>query len=179
MRPVTHSAGDGRQARAGTWRPALLVAAAVFAFWVVVSGSLRLPDLVVGGVVALLLGQWSVRFLWSGAAPAVPGSLLLVLPAHLLLLAGEVALAALHVARLVLDPRLPIRPRLVQCRTGLRSAAARTTFALSLTLTPGTLAVDAEGSCFLVHCLDEDSAQRLLEGALERRVARMFGEDAA
>jgi multicomponent Na+:H+ antiporter subunit E len=176
---VTQLPGDGRRPRAAARRAALFVAASVLAFWVVVSGSLRLPDLAVGIVVALLLGGWSVRFLWSGAAPAVSGRLLLALPAHLVLLAGEVALAALHVARLVLDPRLPIRPRLVQCRTDLRSPAARTTFALSLTLTPGTLAVDAQGGCFLVHCLDEDSARRLLDGALERRVARMFGEDAA
>ncbi len=179
MRPATHPSGDGRQVRAGARCAALFVAASVFVFWVVASGSLRSADLAVGFVVALLLGGWSVRFLWSGEAPGVSGRLLLALPGHLLLLAGEVGVAALHVARLVLDPRLPIRPRLVQCRTGLRSPAARTTFALSLTLTPGTLAVDAEAGCFLVHCLDEDSAQRLLDGALERRVARMFGEDAA
>ncbi len=151
----------------------------MFVFWVIASASLRVPDLAVGIVVALLLGAWSVRFLWSGVAPAVSVRLFFALPGHLLLLAGEVAAAAVHVARLVLDPRLPIRPRLVQCRTGLRSPAARTTFALSLTLTPGTLAVDAEDGCFLVHCLDEDSARRLLDGALERRVAHMFGEDVA
>jgi multicomponent Na+:H+ antiporter subunit E len=157
----------------------LFVASAVFVFWVVASASFRPSDLAVGMVTALLLGGWSVRFLWSGVAPAVSGNLLRALPEHVLLLAGEVALAAVHVARLVLDPRLPVRPRLVRYRTSLRSPSARTTFALSLTLTPGTLAVDAEAGCFLVHCLDEDSARRLLNGALERRVARMFAEDTA
>ena len=176
---MTHGPGEGRQARVAARRAVLFVAGSVFAFWIVASGSLRPADLAIGVVVALVLGSWSVRFLWSGKPPVMPGRLLRALPGHLLLLAGEVAMAAVHVARLVLDPRLPIRPRLVQCRTGLRSPAARTTFALSLTLTPGTLAVDADAGCFLVHCLDDDSARRLLDGALERRVARMFGEDLA
>lgn len=175
---MTHPPVDGRQARTAARRWALFVAVSVFAFWVVASASFQPSDLAIGLVLALLLGAWSVRFLWSGTAPDVSGHVLFALPGHLLLLAGEVALAAAHVARLVLDPRLPIRPRLVRCRTGLRSPVARTTFALSLTLTPGTLAVDTEAGCFLVHCLDEDSERRLLSGALERRVARMFGEGA-
>jgi multicomponent Na+:H+ antiporter subunit E len=149
----------------------------VFAFWVVASGSLRTSDLVIGMVVAVLLGGWSVDFLWSGVGPAVPGRMLSALPGHLLLLSGEVALAAVHVARVVLDPRLPIRPRLVRYRTALHNPAAQTVFALSLTLTPGTLVVDTRAGIFLVHCLDEASALRLLDGAVEQRVARMFAED--
>ena len=177
MRPVRHPSEGGRRAGPATRRAAVLLTASVFVFWVVVSGSLRTSDLVIGMLLALLLGGWSVRYLWSGAAPAVPGRMLSALPGHLLLLAGEVALAAVHVARLVLDPRLPIRPRLVRYRTALRNPAAQTAFALSLTLTPGTLVVDTRAGIFLVHCLDEDSARRLLDGALEQRVARMFAED--
>lgn len=177
MRPATNPVPGEGQARAGALRPALAAAVAVFVFWLVVSASLAPADLVAGALLAAALGWWSARFLWAGAAPVVAPRLLLRLPNHLARLAGEVVVAALHVARLVLDPRLPVAPRLLRLETGLRSPAARITFALSLTLTPGTLAIDLEDGSFLVHCLDDASARRLLEGVLERRIAWVFGEE--
>lgn len=177
MRPATNPVPPEGQASAGGLRPALATALAVFAFWLVVSASLAPADIAAGALLAAILGRWSARFLWAGAAPVTSARLLLTVPWHLARLAAEVVVAALHVARLVLDPRLPVMPRLLRIETGLGSRAARITFALSLTLTPGTLAVDLEDGVFLVHCLDEASAARLLEGTLERRIARMFGEE--
>ena len=34
-----------------------------------------------------------------------------------------------------------------------------------------------DGGTFLVHCLDEASATRILSGELERRVARVFEQE--
>ncbi|NGP52677.1 Na+/H+ antiporter subunit E [Thioalkalivibrio sp. XN8] len=178
MRPPTKPVPREGRARTGTLRAATAAALAVFAFWLIVSASLDPADLAAGALLAVLLGWWSARFLWAGAPPVIAPGVLLGLPGHLVRLAGEVVVAALHVARLVLDPRLRVAPRLLRIRTGLRSPAARITFALSLTLTPGTLAIDLEDGVFLVHCLDEASAERLLDGALERRIARVFGEEA-
>lgn len=152
----------------------------VFAFWLAVSASLALEDLLVGAVLSGLLGWWSARFLWSGAAPWLAPRQVLALLRYLGVFGVEVLRSAAHVARVVLDPRLPIRPRLVVCETRLRSEAARVAFAQSLTLTPGTLTIDMNGGTFLVHCLDEASAAQLLDGTLEARIARVFepGEDA-
>lgn len=146
----------------------------VFAFWLVISASLAPADLLLGVALSLLLGWWSVRFLWAGEAPRVS------LREAALMLRGspgfglEVFLAALHVARLVLDPRLPISPRLVVCRTALRRDISRIAFAQAVTLTPGTLTVDMRDGDFLLHCLDEAAAQRVLDGSLERQVAGIF-----
>ena len=152
----------------------LATGAVVFLFWLVISASLAPSDLALGLALSLLLGAWSVRFLWAGEAPRVS------LREAALMLRGspgfalQVMLAALHVARLVLDPRLPIDPRLVTCRTGLRRDISRIAFAQAVTLTPGTLTVDMRGGDFLLHCLDEASARRVLDGSLERQVARVF-----
>lgn len=153
---------------------------AVFAFWLVISPSLAPADLALGAAVSLLLGWWSARFLWAGAAPALSPRQLLALARYLWVFSGQVFLAALHVARVVIDPRLPIQPRLVVCRTRLRHETSRIAFAHSVSLTPGTLTVDMIGGEFLVHCLDEASAAQLLSGALEARVAQVFepGEQA-
>lgn len=147
---------------------------AVFAFWLVISGSLAPADLLLGGALALLLGWWSARFLWAGHAPQVSVRQLFALLHYLLLFSGQVFLAAVHVARVVVDPRLPIRPRLIICRTGLQREVSRIAFAHSVSLTPGTLTVDMDGGTFLVHCLDEASAAGIRSGEIERRVARVF-----
>jgi multicomponent Na+:H+ antiporter subunit E len=47
-------------------------------------------------------------------------------------------------------------------------------FAQSVTLMPGTVTIDVQGDTFLIHCLDEHSARRILNGELERRIARVF-----
>jgi multicomponent Na+:H+ antiporter subunit E len=152
----------------------LAASAVVFAFWLVISASLEPADLALGLVLSLLLGAWSVRFLWAGEAPRVS------LREAALLLRGspgfafQVLHSALHVARLVLDPRLPISPRLVTCRTGLEREISRIAFAQAVTLTPGTLTVDMRGGDFLLHCLDASSAERILDGRLERQVAAIF-----
>lgn len=147
---------------------------AVFAFWLVISASLAPADLALGAVLSLLLGWWSARFLWAGRAPRMSLRQLLALLPYLAGLGGQVFRSALHVARVVLDPRLPISPRLIVCRTALRRQVSRVAFAHSVSLTPGTLTVDIDGGTFLVHCLDDASARRLLGGELERRVARVF-----
>jgi multicomponent Na+:H+ antiporter subunit E len=146
----------------------------VFVFWLVISASLAPADLLLGAVLSAALGAWSAGFLWAGAAPRLSRRQWLALIRYLAGYSVQVLRAALHVARLVLDPSLPIHPRMIVCRTGLRSELARVAFAHSVTLTPGTLTVDMDGGNFLVHCLDEASAAWLLNGELERRVAQVF-----
>ncbi|MDH3827011.1 MAG: Na+/H+ antiporter subunit E [Desulfobacterales bacterium] len=52
----------------------------------------------------------------------------------------------------------------------------RTTFANSITLTPGTVTVNVSVmGKFRVHCIDEKSA-RSLPGEMEKRIAKVFNE---
>lgn len=152
---------------------------AVFAFWLVISASLAPASLALGAALSLLLGWWSARYLWAGRAPRISLCQLLALLPFLAGLGGQVFFSALHVARVVLDPRLPISPQLIVCRTGLRQQVSQVAFAHSVSLTPGTLTVDVDGGTFLVHCLDDASATRLLGGKLERRVAHLFEREDA
>ena len=152
---------------------------ALFAFWLVVSASLAPADLLLGAALSLLLGTWSASFLWAGEIPRVTGRQWLALLRYLPRFGGAVFLSALHVVQIVIDPRLPISPRLVICRTRLSRPVSRVAFANAVTLTPGTLTVDVEDGAFLVHCLDEACARRLLNGALERRIAQIFEPGAA
>ncbi|MFW6189602.1 MAG: Na+/H+ antiporter subunit E [Planctomycetota bacterium] len=88
--------------------------------------------------------------------------------------------ANLQVAYLVLHPAMPIRPGIVKVHTTLRSPAAITALANSITLTPGTLTVDAdeEGNLY-VHWIDvetaeEDEATEEIVRRFEGMLARIF-----
>lgn len=153
----------------------LAVFVLLLAFWLILSGHFD-PFHVGAGIVCaalvtalsfdlLLLDAWARFSAWRFAA-YVPWLL------------AEMAVASLRVAWLVMRPA-GLRPRIVRFRTGLRSDLARTTLGNSITLTPGTVTMDVVGDEFVVHALTDQAADDLRGGAMERRVARMFGEAAA
>ena len=92
------------------------------------------------------------------------------------LLLWEIAVANVHVVRLVLDPRMPINPSLVEFKSPLRTEASNAVLANSITLTPGTVTVDMSAHRFIIHCISETSRQGIQDGALLKHVARAFGE---
>jgi multicomponent Na+:H+ antiporter subunit E len=69
-----------------------------------------------------------------------------------------------------------IDPHIITFDSHLKSDVAHTTFANSITLTPGTItvSVNAMGG-YTVHCIDQSSGQAL-PGEMERRVGVVFRE---
>ena len=90
-------------------------------------------------------------------------------------LVKEIVLANLDVARIILNPRLPISPRVVTIDARHLSRFGQAFLANSITITPATLSVDVVDGRIEVHCLHEGSAKQLEEGELLRRVAELEG----
>jgi hypothetical protein len=61
------------------------------------------------------------------------------------------------------DPRLPISPTLVRFRPSQKTELGLVIHANSITLTPGTIAVEVEPDEFLVHALTREGAAGLAE----------------
>jgi multicomponent Na+:H+ antiporter subunit E len=126
----------------------------LFAFWLLLTGSLEPAELIAGLAVTLIvtlvsrphLAIFNGLRLTPTAIPAFVGYLGLFLVA--------LVRANLDMARRVLSPSLPLRPALVEIRTGLRSDLGRLTLANSITLTPGTLTVDVYEQTLLIHWID-------------------------
>ncbi len=81
----------------------------------------------------------------------------------------------------VLNPKLPISPKLVKFKTNLKRPIAKLALANSITLTPGTVTVDVEGDEFEVHALMESSLSALNEkegaaGEMIERIQTAFGD---
>lgn len=159
----------------------LVIAAWLFVMWILLWGDLNLANVVTGAVLAIGLvvlfppdatnddpivvrpvaaASFSVWFLWA-------------------LVVTNVA-----VAKEVLLPgsRSEIHPAVVACYLRTESGRLATLVANAITLTPGTLTIDARGrpAVLYVHVLAFESieATRAEVEDLERRIVRAFGTSA-
>jgi len=151
--------------------------AACLLAWVLLTGSLAADELLLGVIVSLVV----VFAAGARLAPLSAIRLTPLAPLHLLRSLGyffsQLVLSNLDVARRVISPDLPINPGLVEIRTGLASELGRMLLANSITLTPGTLTVEAEGDRLLIHWIDctpgddLESATRAIAAGFEQRIA--------
>ena len=84
----------------------------------------------------------------------------------------EIFKSSIDVARVILHPRLPIAPRMIDVPVGPRSAVGWATYANSITLTPGTVTVgvDREHERLTVHALTAAAAAGVESGEMDRHV---------
>lgn len=154
---------------------AIVLFAALYATWLLLSGHYTANLMIYGalscaGVVAIAMHLGIVD------DEAVPLQLLPGHVSYLPWLAKEIVLSNLSVARVILTPSLPIHPRIVAIEVSQKSEVAQVIHANSITLTPGTVTLDARNGRFLVHALTTHSAEGLLSGEMDRRVASLEGE---
>lgn len=89
----------------------------------------------------------------------------------------QIIIANIHVAYLVLHPKMPIEPFVLEYKAKLKKDISKVVFANSIILTPGTITMDiTKDNVFLVHCISRKVADDLLTGEMEKRVANVFGE---
>jgi multicomponent Na+:H+ antiporter subunit E len=88
-------------------------------------------------------------------------------------LGREVIRSSIDVARIVLSPSLPISPRVIEIKVTAQHPVDQVILANSITLTPGTLALDLHNGVIKVHALTEAGARDLLSGEMDKRVAQL------
>jgi multicomponent Na+:H+ antiporter subunit E len=147
---------------------------ALFAFWLLLSG-IYTPFLVLSGLGASIA---VAGLAWRMGAADPEGHPVHLTPAVLTYwpwLFKEIAVSGWQVTRIILDPRLPVSPVLVRFKPSQKSTAGLVTHANSITLTPGTITVEADHDSFLVHALTHTGAEGLAGSEMDRRVARLEG----
>ena len=176
LRTARRRTGGGT--RGGTAGPMRLVlmALTLFAFWLLLSGHYTLWLTASGAVLAVLVTLFSA---YKGIVDE-EGFPIEKLPRALVYwpwLGLQMARSALNVARLIVDPKLPISPTMVRVRAKQRTAVGLTTYANSITLTPGTISVEVSerGRAVWVHCITRENAEGFTDDAMNDRVAWMDG----
>ena len=150
-------------------------------FYQVLGGFSGLFDLVTGVATALIVAVTlsGVSFYRDPMLRESPKRLLRGV-IYIPYLLYEIIVSNLVVARVILDPRVDIDPRLTRIRVFVGSGFPFTMLANSITLTPGTLTVKADDQELYVHSLVPFAREGLFDGALERWVRFVFyGREAA
>ncbi len=146
----------------------------LFAIWVLLSGHYT-PLLLVLGVLSTLL----VVFLAARADLIDREIYPILLKASVLFywfwLGREIIKSNINVARLILDPAMPISPNVFTVRAFQKTELGRVTYANSITLVPGTVAMDVEEDVITVHALTMAAAKDLKRGDMNRRVCHVEG----
>lgn len=135
----------------GTWLPAPLQSAALFAVWLLLNNTLDPAHVVLAAVFAIVVPLLTSRMRQPRPRPKKP---LTMLRLGLLVL-WDIVLANIEVARRVLGPEAAITPRFVWVPLAIRAPHGILTLAAIITLTPGTLTaeVSADRRHLLVHVL--------------------------
>jgi multicomponent Na+:H+ antiporter subunit E len=148
------------------------LAATLFAFWLLLSG-VYTPFLLLAGLGAAITVAALAQRMDLADREGHPIHVSLAALAYWPWLAKEIVASGWRVSRIILDPRLPISPTLVRFRPSQKSTVGLATHANSITLTPGTITVEADHDEFLVHALTRDAAAGVVGSEMDRRVCRL------
>ncbi|MGV1907958.1 Na+/H+ antiporter subunit E [Agrobacterium cavarae] len=144
--------------------------------WLAISGSYTLPNLLLGTVIAALsLGLVRHQMIRSDGRRVH----LIPLLGLIVLFIKELALSAWTVAKLVVQPRMELKPGIFAYPLAVQSDFEIALLANLITLTPGTLSVDVSGdrNVLYVHALDcsnVEATRRSIADGFERKIMEAF-----
>lgn len=150
------------------------MALTLFGFWLILSGHYTPLLIVLGAVSSIAVAAFAMR-LRIVDSEGFPVRLLPAMATYWVWLLGQIVKSAIGVARLVVDPRLPISPTWIRVTASQDSAPGIATYANSITLTPGTVSVDIAGRDLLVHAIERTGADDLAAGEMDGRITRAEG----
>ena len=154
------------------YRPTIIAILGLMLLWVSLSGYFNLLQLSFG-ILSTCLVVWltiHLKLLTSD------GSRLKVLPRYplyLFWLAREVVLSNISLAKIILAPKILLHRQIIYTKTYQSSDLAKTLYANSVTLTPGTLTIDIAEEGFLVHSLAKAFTDDIRSNKMNLRVAKL------
>ncbi|SRR6056297_739179 len=151
-------------------RSLLTLIAVLAVFWVSNSGMFK-PLLLSLGVASIALTAWltwRLRVVGSGSRPISIART----PGYCAWLAVQIVKSNIDVVRCIWMGREAISPTVARIPLPALSDAGKVIYANSITLTPGTVAMDVDvpGGTILVHSLTRDGVADLESGEMARRV---------
>lgn len=155
-------------------RSAPLLFLLLMAFWLILSGRINIQSILTGAAASLLILWQCADLLFDNQnkLPCSPKSALTVLFLSVTLI-KEIIKANIDIARIVLSPSLPIKPRLLKIPIKFKNDFNKMIYANLITLTPGTLTVEVADKYFVIHALTDEAAASLKDSPLEAWVLKL------
>lgn len=165
-------------------RTTVVQAIVLFGFWLALSQRFEPLFVVTGALTAVAVTAVTHRITGAclrhdaGHLPVfrIPGALFRGVTFSVWM-GSRILMASVQLAVIALSPKMPLEPCSVRFRTQLRRPIARATLANCISLVPGTLTVDIEGTEFVVHALSPSQVDDLVSGELQNRIAAVFLEE--
>ena len=152
----------------------VLTAIIMFAFWLLLSGKFTFILLLSGVVSSLLVAYLSHDLLFGKVDFNRLAGMMVRFMGYLPWLLWQVVSANLDVAYRTLHPNMPIDPRIITFDADFETDAGMVILANSITLTPGTVTIEANRKgAFVVHAISAEAAEDLLSGQMKARVERI------
>lgn len=175
-------AGD-RRSRSGSWRARIYAFLTVSTLWLLWSGPVTFHHGLVMALwpVSALLVVWLCDRLGLITEETLPLELTFRTLAYVPWLGWQVIVSSFGVLRCAWWPGAEIGPTTARLESEVGTDLGLVTYANSITLTPGTLTLEAEPApadgrgrpSLLVHALTPEGIDDLRSGAMDRRVARV------
>lgn len=149
----------------------ILTSIIMLVFWILLSGEFNLILLISAVFASLFVASISHDLLIGDADIRAGVTRLGRFLKYLPWLLYQILLSNIDLVYRTLHPGMPIDPCLVKFDTSLRTDIGITILANSITLTPGTVTVEAtKDGVFIVHAIAKEPAEGLLSGEMQRRV---------
>lgn len=171
---MQQSSGNDKQSTSpfGFWGAFLIL----FIFWLLLSGHYDYFHISLGIICTALVSYISHDLLLSDIPEKKSLRVLWRFILYIPWLVYQIILANLHVAYLVLNPKMPIDPKIIHFKTDLKTNLSQVSLGNSITLTPGTITVDIREGEYYVHAVSKKVADDLLSGDMQDRIARIFAQ---
>lgn len=148
----------------------------LFGTWLLLSGFFKTLLLALG-VASSLLVVWIVHRMDVADHEGHPVHLGWRVVTYWIWLTKEIVKSSIDVSKRILDPRLPVAPRVIHVKATQQTELGYVIFANSITLTPGTVSMRIEDGTVVVHSLAPAFAEDLAGGAMNRRVCAIEGRN--
>jgi multicomponent Na+:H+ antiporter subunit E len=156
-----------------TLKNQILLFVLLLAFWLVIVPSINLIQIVVGSIVALAITIYS----FDATISTKPFNFNLIYIIKFirfsLVLLIEIIKSNIEVAKIILSPKLKIKPKFVKINNPLKSDFNRVIYGNAITLTPGTITVELEKDYIIIHALNSSGARDEAGGVLGRAAKRL------
>lgn len=152
------------------------------AVWLMVSGRTEPKYLIMGVVTAFVAAYMTMPILYvkgrySDRYYFVFGVNLIQYAIYWIWLINEVRAASMDVASSVMRPKMDIEPAFFGFKAFYDNPMAHATLANSITLTPGTVTLHvSEDGVYSIHALTKGAYEGLLDGGMQERIGKLFGE---
>lgn len=152
----------------------ILTAILLFSFWILLSGEFDFI-LIASAIISCLFVSYLSHDLLIGKANVTLGlKRVFRFIKYLPWLMWQIVLSNVDLVYRTLHPKMPIEPMIIRFQNELTTEMGIVTLANSITLTPGTVTIDANQEEFIIHAIAKGPAEGLEGGGeMQQRVKRI------